>query len=118
MELRWQKTENPVSGAALALFFRGVSGRVKGKGVPGVNFHHVVHDEYAENFCQIHGSRGVFLKNHRRQGKMPGMLCGIFLPGAIRQRRAPKDILQPVGLHKKRELLCEALVDAGLEVKF
>jgi len=110
-ELLWQKAEDPVSGAPLAFFFRRVSGHVKGKRVTGIDFHHIVHDEHAENFCHIHGSRGVFLENHGRQGKVPGMLGGIFQPGAIRQQGAPKDILQLVGLNKKRELLFEALIN-------
>ena len=107
-KLFWQKAEDPVGSTPLAIFFRRVSGHVKGKRVPRVNFHHVMYDEHAENSCQIHGSRGVFLENHGRQGKMPGMLGGIFLPGAIRQQGAPKDILQLVGLNKKGELLFDA----------
>ena len=111
-KLFWQKPEDPVGSAPLAFFFRRVSGHVKGKRVARIDFHHIVHDEHAENFCHIHGSRGVFLENHGGQGKMPGMLGGIFLPGAIRQHCAPKDVLQAVGCHKKGELLFHALLNA------
>jgi len=113
-----QKAEDPVGSAPLALFFRGVSCPVKGERIPSVDFYHVMHDEHAENFCQIHGSRGVFLENHGRQGKMPGMLGGIFLPGGIRQQGAAKDILQFVGLNKKRELLFDALVNRLIDAGF
>jgi len=117
-KLFWQKPENSVRSEPLAPFFRGVSCRVKGERVPSVDFHHVVHDEHAENFGQIHGSRGVFLENHGRQGKMPGMFGGIFLPGTIRQHCPPKDILQLVGLNKKRELLFDALFDTLIDAGF
>jgi len=117
-KLFWQKAEDPVGSTPLALYFGGVPGQVKGKRIPGVDFHHVMHDEHAENFGQIHGSGGVFCENHGRQGEMPGMLGGIFLPGTIRQQGAPKDILQLVGLNKKRELLFDTLLDAGFDERF
>ena len=86
-----------------------IGGNVKGEGVPGVNLDEVVDSHHGQNPAQIHRLGGIFLKDDGHEGKMPGMLGIVLLPGAICEKGAADNGLHLVHLSNKNQLTLEPL---------